>query len=99
MYLASTITLLIQVAVEWHIKLTVVWQGMGALRPLATNTWEHAGKLHVTARSKSVEWWKALQAKLQTLLKGAKPMAQKALVTVQVRITTILQLKTSKICS
>lgn len=59
-------------------------QGAESVRPFATNAWGHAGKLHVTARSKAVEIWKALQAKLQALLKNAKPISQKYLVKLQV---------------
>lgn len=59
-------------------------QGAESVRPFASNAWEHAGKLHVTARSKTVETWKTLQAKVHALLKDAKPISQKYLVKLQV---------------
>ncbi len=65
------------------------------MRPLASNTWEHASKVHVTARSKSVELWKALQVKVQALLKGAKPLTQKYLVKLQVRAAAVAALQGS----
>lgn len=71
------------------------------MRPLATNVYTHGSKLHVTVRSKAVEIWKALQAKLQALLKNAKPLTQKYLVKLQVRITSkgILQSQIPCCCS
>ncbi|EIE27432.1 hypothetical protein COCSUDRAFT_45860 [Coccomyxa subellipsoidea C-169] len=57
--------------------------GADSVRPLASNAWEHASKVHVTARSKSVELWKALQVKVQALLKDAKPLTRKYLVKLQ----------------
>ncbi|BDA48778.1 probable Laminin-like protein epi-1 at N-terminal half [Coccomyxa sp. Obi] len=70
-------------------------KGSESVRPFATNALEHAGKLHVTVRSKAVEIWKALQAKLQALLKDAKPISQKYLVKLEASIRQ-LQLAVKK---
>ena len=69
-----------------HYLREVLLQGAEVVRPFATNAWGHAGKLHVTARSRAVEIWKALQAKLQALLKDAKPTSQKYLAKLQVML-------------
>lgn len=71
------------------------------MRPLVTNAYTHGSKLHVTVRSKAVKIWKTLQAKLQALLKNAKPLTQKYLVKLQVRFTSegMLQSQTPCCCS